>query len=236
MRGLCAAIMFMLLSAAMHAQPLMLHAGITVGTPIPLGEIPDGATGAPTPKLTFAVGTSYDIGGSWSVVTEIRASGYGSTFSTPLINQPIIDKIPVRIADGSTVVYEVETIFNGSSTGTFDNTYVQVPLLLSYRLSDAWNVFAGPYAAWMVATRSNARGVGTVGIRPEIVERDMEFGDRMAELDYGLQIGTQTSLSTSIVLDTRVVAGLVSVFDASYKTVDQALHNLYLHIGLGYRL
>ncbi|MBU3741023.1 MAG: PorT family protein [Candidatus Kapabacteria bacterium] len=236
MKWLVAALTLLLQLAASQAQPLMLQAGITVGTPIPMGDIPEGATGAPVPKLTFAMETLFDIGGPWAVATEIRACGYGSTFSTPLINQPIIDKVPVRIADGSTVIYEVETIFNGSSTGTFDNTYVQVPVLLSYRLSDAWDVLAGPYVAWMVATRSNARGVGTVGIRPEIVERDMEFGDRLAEIDYGVQIGTQTSLSSSVVLDTRMVVGLVSVFDASYKTVDQALHNLYLHVGLGYRL
>ena len=152
------------------------------------------------------------------------------------MNQPIIDKVPVRIGDGSTVIYEVETIFNGSSTGTFNNTYVQMPVLLSYALSASWDVLAGPYVAWMVSNTTSARGVGTVGIRPEVVERDMEFGDRMASLDYGVQIGTQTALSTSFVLDTRIVLGLTSVFNASYRTIQYPLQNVYAHIGLGYRL
>jgi uncharacterized protein YijF (DUF1287 family) len=64
----------------------------------------------------------------------------------------------------------------------------------------------------------------------------MEFGDRMALLDYGLQVGTQTALSASLVLDTRLVLGLTSVFDASYRTIQYPLQNVYAHLGLGYRL
>jgi hypothetical protein len=224
------------MACAMHAQSWMVHAGITLGSPVPFGNIPEGATGAPAPKLTAAMAAAYPLSRSWSIVGEVRFCGYGSTFSTPLVNQPIIDKIPVRIGDGSTVIYEVETIFNGSSAGTFNSSHIQMPVLLSYGLSASWDVLVGPYVAWMMSNTTTARGVGTVGIRPEVVERDMEFGDRMALLDYGLQVGTQTALSASLVLDTRLVLGLTSVFDASYRTIQYPLQNVYAHLGLGYRL
>jgi hypothetical protein len=218
------------------AQDVLLRMGASVGSPVPFGNIPDGASGSPVIGLIAGGGLRLPIDGPWSVFAEVQLARYGSRFTTPLDQQPFMDKVEVRGVDGNVVVYDVETTFTGTATGRFDNQYLQVPVLIGLAVSDRWDALFGPYVAWLVSTGTTARGVGRVGIRPEVVEKDMTFGDRMSKYDAGLQAGAQWAMMDDLVVDARLTLGLRSVFDPSFRTVQYPVQNLFLHLGAGLRL
>lgn len=203
--------------------------GGSIGSPIPIGNIPDGASGSPTVGLLAGVAFEILLNTPWSLITELQYVHYGSTFSTPLEDHPYLDKVPVQTPDGSQVILEVNTTFTGTATGAFSNDYIQLPLLVGYCANESLELVGGVYLGWMFATRSYATGTGTVGIRPEIVEKDMYFNEKMQALDYGLQVGASYEFLHSLRVGIRGVFGLISVFTPDFETVDRTVTNVYVH-------
>ncbi len=223
-------------STAQQGTAVHAFLGACTGAPIPVGNVPEGASGSPQLGFVGGVGLDVPLATEWTFHVEPQYVRYGATFNTPLTNQPYIDKVLVTTPDGSTTILEIETTFTGTATGTFDTEYFQVPLLVRYTLSPTWGVLAGGYVGWMVATRSNATGVGQVGIRPETVERNLEFGERMEGVDHGVQVGAQWQVFDDLRLNMRGVYGLSSIFSEDFRTVDRTVHNLFVHVTLGFRL
>ena len=210
--------------------------GGSIGSPVPFGNVPEGASGSPIIGLVVGGFLDWKIDSVLSIVTELQFVHYGASFSTPLEDHPVIDRIPVQSPDGSTVIYEVETVFTGVANGRFSNDYLQAPIYLAWRPLQKWRFTGGIYIGWLVSTSSYATGTGQVGIRPETVEKDMYFNEQLKGLDYGFQLGTQFFAFDDLFLDMRAVVGLTSIFDEGYQTVDRTVQNAYVHVTLGYRL
>lgn len=210
--------------------------GTSIGSPIPIGNIPEGATGSPVLGLVAGGWVDWFHNDTWSVVSEVQWVHYASTFSTPLTNHPVIDRITVSAPDGSTAIYEVETVFTGTATGAFSNDYVQVPVYAAWKPLEQWRFTGGGYLGWLVATQSYANGVGRVGIRPETVEQDMYFDEKINGLDYGVQAGVQYLAFPDLTFDARATLGLTSVFDQDFRTVDRTVQNFYVHLSVAYRI
>lgn len=210
--------------------------GGAIGSPIPIGNVPDGADGAPAIGLVVGGYVDWYRGRNWSVISEIQFVHYGSTFNTPLTDQPYVDRVPVQTPDGGTVIFEVNTTFTGVASGEFSNDYLQVPVLAAWQTFDAWRMIGGIYVGWLVSTTSYATGTGQVGIRPETVEKDMYFNEKINALDYGVQLGTQYQAFTDLSLDLRGVLGMTSIFDPEFETVDRTVQNVFFHLTLSYRV
>ena len=89
---------------------------------------------------------------------------------------------------------------------------------------------------WLVSTNSYAVGTGRVGIRPEVVQQNMYFNEKINGLDYGLQLGSQCWAFDDLFFDMRATLGLTSVFDEAFRTVDRTVQNFYVHLTLAYRV
>lgn len=210
--------------------------GTSVGSPVPFGNIPAGASGSPILGLVAGMWVDWYANGTWSVCNEVHYVHYGASFTTPLVNHPIIDRVPVSAPDGTTVIYEVETVFTGTATGEFSNDYIQLPIYAAWRAFDHWRFTGGGYVGWLVSTNSYAVGTGQVGIRPEVVNKDMYFNEKINGVDYGLHLGSQYWAFEDLYLDMRATLGLTSVFDEEFRTVDRTVQNFYVHLTLAYRV
>lgn len=210
--------------------------GGAIGSPIPIGDVPDGADGAPAIGLVVGGYVDWYRDRNWSVISEIQFVHYGSTFNTPLTDQPYVDRVPVQTPDGGTVIFEVNTTFTGVASGEFSNNYLQLPVLAAWRAFDRWRMIGGAYVGWLVSTASYATGTGQVGIRPETVEKDMYFNEKINALDYGIQLGTQYQAFTDLSLDLRGVLGMTSIFDPEFETVDRTVQNVLFHLTLSYQV
>jgi hypothetical protein len=210
--------------------------GSAIGSPIPIGDVPEGASGTPVVGIVVGAYVDWYTGHNWSVVSEVQFVHYASTFSTPLTDQPYIDQVPIQTPDGGTVILEVNTSFTGTATGQFSNDYLQLPVYAAWQAFDRWRFISGVYLGWLIATKSHATGSGQVGIRPETVEKDMYFSEKLNGLDYGIQLGAQYQAFTDLSLDLRGVLGLTSIFDEQFQTVDRTIQNTFVHLTLSYRV
>lgn len=241
MRRSCAALCSLLIATTMFAadEPHVqfgLRIGGAVGSPIPIGDVPAGASGSPVIGLVAGAYVDWYHGQTWSVVSEIQYVHYGSTFNTPLEDQPYVDRVPVQTPDGNTVIFEVNTTFTGTATGEFSNDYLQVPVNAAWQAFDSWRFLGGLYAGWLVSTQSHATGVGQVGIRPETVEKDMYFNEKINALDYGMQLGVQYQAFSDMDIDLRGTLGFTSIFAQDFQTVDRTVRNVFFHVTLAYHI
>ncbi len=220
------------------SSSLALHVflGASVGAPIPVGNIPEGASGSARPGFVGGISIAVPVHSAWTLQIEPQYVHYKAAFNTPLTNQPYVDKVAVTTPDGSTTILEVQTTFTGTATGEFNTQYIQVPVVMAYSAGSVWTLLAGGYAGWMVATQSAATGVGTVGIRPEVVEKNLEFGEKMQGLDVGAQLGVQAQIFDDLRLGLRGVYGFTSVFNPDFQTVDRTVHNVFVHLTASVRL
>lgn len=210
--------------------------GTSIGSPVPFGNIPEGATGSPVLGLLAGGSVVFPIAKKWSIQTEIQFCHYGARFTTPLNNQSYIDKVAITTPDGGVVIFDVETTFTGTATGRFSNSYIQLPVSVVYSLSAKWNLLGGVYMGWLTSTSSYANGVGQVGIRPEVVNRDMYFDSNISGIDYGLSLGVQYEITPALVLDARGTLGLTSVFDEKFKTITYSVRNTFLQLSIQYAI
>lgn len=208
--------------------------GASLGSPVPFGNIPDGASGSPILGVVAGGSVVIPISSNWGVQTELQFVHYGASFDTPLKDQPYVDKVPITTPDGSVVVFDVETTFTGKATGKFSNSYFQAPVMVVYNAGGPWNYTGGVYVGWLTSTQSYARGKGQVGIRPEEVEKDMYFSNNISAFDYGLMLGLQYRITRKMVVDMRGALGLTSVFDPDFKTISYTVRNTFLQITFNY--
>lgn len=203
--------------------------GLSVGSPIPVGDVPAGAHGSAIPGVVVGAGADWQLSDLWTIASEVQYVHYSASFRTPMENQPYIDRVNVKAPDGSTAVFEVNTTFSGMASGKFSNDYVQIPVLAKYRASESVAPYVGGYLGWLLGTGSVATGVGTVGIRTEIVEKSLYFDEKINGLDYGVQCGAWYQVSRSLGLDLRAVVGLTSIFAPGFVTIDRTVSNIFLH-------
>lgn len=217
-------------------NPIQVFAklGASIGSPVPFGNIPDGASGSPVLGVVAGGSVVVPISSNWGVQTELQFVHYGASFTTPLKDQPYIDKVPITTPDGGAVVFDVETTFTGTATGRFSNNYIQAPVMVVYNSGGNWNYAGGVYVGWLTSTQSYARGKGQVGIRPEEVEKDMYFSKNVSAFDYGLMLGLQYRLTQGMVVDMRGAVGLTSVFHPDFKTISYTVRNTFLQISFNY--
>ncbi|MBS1560163.1 MAG: PorT family protein [Bacteroidetes bacterium] len=225
----------LLLTVRAGAQSLTagMRVGAALGSPIPIGHIPEGSSGLPVPGFVGGAWLRNSLSERWGLALELVYTKYSSTFSAPLVDQPYIDRVVVTGADGSQSILEVETIFNGLSTGQFSNSYLQIPCMVHWTAASDLSVVGGPYVGYLVSTGTYATGVGTVGIRPEVVQKDMTFTEKMQKWDVGLQAGVQWSLWRDVFVDGRCTYGLTSVFDPSFRTIQYPVQNLFMSFCVG---
>lgn len=207
--------------------------GAAIGSPVPIGNIPAGSSGAPVPGFVGGAWLRDSVAERWSVGLDLVYSNYSSTFSAPLVDQPYFDRVVVIGENGSQAVLEVETVFNGQSSGKFSNSYLQLPLVACWSAATDLRVIGGPYVGYLVSTGTYATGVGTVGIRPEVVTKDMVFTEKMRQWDLGIQAGVQWSVLRDVFVDGRCTYGLNSIFDPSYKTIPYPVQNLFVTVSVG---
>lgn len=230
----CTLIMCMVAVCGLQAQfDAGMRMGAAIGSPVPIGHIPAGATGSAVPGFVGGIWIRDSLSASFRIGVDVVYTHYASTFASPLVDQPFIDNVVVTGDDGSQTVLEVETVLNGQSSGKFENSYLQIPFLAMWSAASDLYIIGGPYLGYLISTGTYATGVGTVGIRPEIVQKDMSFTEKIRRWDVGLQAGAQWFVLRDLFLDGRVTYGLNSIFDPSYKTIQYPVQNLFVSFSVG---
>lgn len=235
MRAFLTILSFILLLNLSFAQNLTVgpKLGFNVGAPLPLGNIPEGAKGTPLACHNLGVFVSCKISKKFSMQAELLYNRKGAQFTTPLDSMPYTDHMQHPLYPD--IWLDVETFFNGTAEGAFDNYYLEFPLLLSYRIGQSkWSLSAGGYYGWLAQTETHATATGYVGYDPALREEVLDFAENTREYDYGALIGTTYKTGDRIDINIRISFGMESVFVDDYEKIDYSLNNMFAQFTASY--
>ena len=210
--------------------------GFNVGSPIPLGNVPKGARGTPIAGHNLGIFGNYAISKHFSIQLEALYTRKGAEFTSPIDSVPYNDSIKYDLHNpDTTIVFIVETFFNGKFKGVFDNYYLEFPLLLNYHFNNKkWSVCIGVYYAWLTENHTNARAIGTAGYDPAIRDEYVDFAENTRKHDWGFIAGGQYTFNNKISINLRVSYGMKSILNDSYTKVDYSLNNCFAQLAATY--
>ena len=198
-----------------------IKAGGNIGAPVPFGNIPDGASGAPIVGLNLGSWLSYTLNKDLTLKLEFNYSVKGASFETPVVDLPYVE-------GGDS------TVFNGMAEGKFDNQYLEWPLYIQYKIFKKISLTGGIYFAYMFATATYANGEGTVGYSPTTVSRSIPFNEELNKFDYGARLGAVYTNGGKFLFDANLSYGIPSIFKKSYETIDYSINNFYFQFSVMY--
>lgn len=151
----------------------------------------------------------------------------------------------------TTVVLEengnkLEGYFTGRNETRIKATYVTVPLYLVYNPNLNWKFKVGGYASY----RSSSEFEGTVwdgymrvddftGDKIEIKDKDdatFNFGDDMRKFDFGVGLGAERRINNRFGVFGNLTWGLTSIFPSDFNAIGFDMYNIYLTLGMTYKL
>lgn len=133
--------------------------------------------------------------------------------------------------------------FTGHNTTNIRNTYLNLPVLATYRLSYSWLLQGGMYMAWL--SSSNFRGSandgyiregGPTGDKTLVHIARFDFSENQRTFDGGLLAAAEWNLSQRLALRGQLAWGLTSVFPSSFTGMPFKMYNVYGTLALSYLL
>lgn len=172
--------------------------------------------------------------------------GIGSGILLNLKGMNIKDRVKymytrVTLEEGST--QELEGYFVGKNETTVNIAYITIPVYASFDLNENWNFRAGGYVSYKIKSEFGGTvsdgymRVGTpVGEKIEITQATFNFDDNVRKGDFGLTIGAERRVNDKFGIYGNMDWGLRSIFHPKYRVIEFGMYNVYLTLGLTYRL
>ncbi|MCL1942333.1 MAG: PorT family protein [Candidatus Azobacteroides sp.] len=133
--------------------------------------------------------------------------------------------------------------FTGHNETKIKNSYMTIPVMASYHISDKWLVQAGVYAAYLYSsgfsgTASNGyiREGDPTGDKTEVNEASFDFSDELNKFDFGLQAAGERGFSKRFAIRGQLAWGLTPVFHSDFTGVPFKMYNVYGTVGVSYKL
>lgn len=230
-------LMITLLFMAPGSQAQELDVGISAGFNLgtPYGVANDGASGSPGlgPALGFYMKGRLSM--KWQVQLELLYSKKGSFFQTPVSGDTIY-----RSTLNDTMPYSVHTVYNGWVEGRFNNAYLDIPLIFEYEAGPKWSLMFGPQFSYLLKGENKGTADIEVG-NPQnpfthVEDQLFDQSEHLKKWDYAILMGTSYQFRDKISFQLTASYGLFSIYEAYYKYINKTVRNIYLRIGIKYRM
>lgn len=210
-----------------------LSAGFNLGTPYGVSE--DGASGSPG----FGPGLGFYIRGrlsmKWQVQAEFLYSKKGSFFQTPVSGDTIY-----RSTMNDTIPFSVHTVYNGWVEGHFNNAYLDIPLMFLYETGKRWSLLTGVQFSYLLKGENKGTADIEVG-NPQnpfthVEDQVFDQSEHIKKWDYAILLGGKYKFKDKIDFQASLSYGLFSIYEEYYKYINKTVRNIYLRIGILYRM
>lgn len=218
-----------------------VFAGYNLGgtTPLPLpAEIRQINSWAPgfTPTLAFHV-TRW-VNPTWGLTSGIEIDIKGMT-----IEADVKHWYTNLIVGSGEEVGNFTGTFSGKNRTKVKNGYITVPVLASYRHNHLWTFHAGPYISFLQdekfegsASDGYIRNGGPTGDIVAVTDATYDFSNEMRKVDAGLMAGADWNFTRKMAVKGQLSWGLVPIFPSSFRGISYKMYNIYIMLGLAYRL
>jgi long-subunit fatty acid transport protein len=192
-----------------------------------------------TPQLGYSI--SYKLNDKWGLQSGIQLESKG---------MGVRDKVKYMYTDVIMDDQNIRGYFSGKNETKVKISYVTIPLTATYQVTDKWSVRAGGYISY----KSSGEFSGTVwdgylrqtddkdiinSMKIEIENKDdatFDFGNDIRDFDFGLVFGTERAINNKFGVTANFSWGLTPIFHSNFKGIDFGMHNLYLALGMTYKL
>lgn len=138
---------------------------------------------------------------------------------------------------------ELRGYYTGDITTKVHNLYVSLPLQAVYRLAERWDLLAGPYVSFAVrkefygeAYNGYLRHEQPTGNKIVVDHADYDFKESVRNIDVGLSAGTQYHINGRFLALAQLDYGFNNIMKTGFESISFGLHNIFLNVGIGYRL
>ncbi len=227
-----------LIRAALKGWHVRVGAGVNIGgtSPLPLPREIRSIEGY-KPHLNIALegmAMKSFTGSPWGLAVGLRFEQKGMETKARVKNY----HMEAVNEDGSGRI-------NGAWTGhvktKVDNTYLTVPLLATYRLSDRWSLAAGSYISLRTSGEFTGeaydgyiRDIDPRGEKAEVSLATYDFSSDLRKFAWGVQVGGEFRAYKHLAVTANLQWGLNGIFPSDYESVTFALYPIYATVGFAY--
>ena len=134
--------------------------------------------------------------------------------------------------------------YTGKVETNVQNTYLTLPVLAVYKLSNRWNLYGGLYFATLLDNsfdgnvsdgylRQNTP-TGTKITFEEGSQAFYDFSENVRKFQWGTQVGAEWLLNQHFKFLTDLTYGFNNILEKDFNSIDFSMHNIYLNVGFGY--
>ena len=224
-----------LMGAALKGWYIRLSAGYNLGgtAPLPMPVEIRGIEGF-NPGLNLSLeGTvekmfNSNMGLRWGVRFDTK----GMTTNAKAKNY----YMEVKNGDGIVSGY-----WSGKVETRVKNTYLTLPVLAVYKISDHWSVSGGAYASYLLdgefggaAYDGYLREGDPTGLKTELDNAEYDFSSDLRKFNWGLQAGAEYLAYRHLAIFANLQWSMNGIFPKDFNSVTFALYPIYGTIGFTY--
>ena len=139
---------------------------------------------------------------------------------------------------------KVEGLWTGGVKTKVKMSFLTVPILANYKISDRWKLVAGPYLSYMMegdfsghVYEGHLRSPDATGDRVNFTGDNIatyDFSNDLRKFQWGLQVGGEWKAYKHLNVHADLTWGLNDIFKKEFKTISFAMYPIYLNVGFGY--
>lgn len=190
-----------------------------------------------SPSLGYEV--VYPISTRWGIGAAIKLEYKGMGIKDSV--QYLHTIISMDNGNGQSSSFEGD--FTGTNKTIVNNAYLTLPVNVVYEPNDKWRYKMGLYAGWLISgsfsgtvTNGYIRNGNSLGEKVLIDEASFNFDKEQRKFDFGLQGGAERTINKKISINGNFNWGLQLLFPSDFKGVGFKMYNMFLTLGVAYRL
>lgn len=239
---ICAIILTVFTTRAFSGTGLDLdvRAGLNIGgtTPLPFpAEIREIKSYNPLLLPSLEAGAMYSLTDRWGVRTALRVEMKGMKTSAIVKNY----KMTITGDDGNSL----SGYWTGADDTRHRNTLLTIPLTASYKLSEKFRIFAGPYVSFLLVSKFDGQvydgylrkdtPTGDKIAYYDGATSDYDFSDNQRKVQMGVSVSADYSIGKNYLLALSLNWGLNNTFESSFHTISFKMYPIYGCLAFGYR-
>lgn len=139
---------------------------------------------------------------------------------------------------------KVKGVWTGGVKTKVRNAYLSIPVLATYKVSNRWNIKAGPYVSYLLNGDFSGnvydgylRKDNPTGPKVEFTDDKIatyNFTDNLRNFQWGMQVGGEWRAFKHLNVFADLTWGLNDIFQKNFDTVSFAMYPIYMNVGFGY--
>lgn len=225
----------------LHGWEYGIKAGFSVGgtTPLPLtNEIRK--IDSYTPGIAISIEGNatkwFDEQKKWGLTVGLRLENKNMTTEATVKNYGM----KIINTNGG----ELEGIWTGGVKTKVKNSYLTLPVVANYKVSNRWKISAGPYVSYLLEKdfsghvyEGHLRTPDQTGSRVDFTGESIatyDFSNDLRKFQWGLQLGGEWRAFKHLNVYADLTWGMNDIFKKDFDTVTFAMYPIYLNVGFGY--